>query len=156
MRYKTTLEVILDFLKTHKDVTCTPIDTDDQIEPCSLRIQCQSSSTLYFAIRPEDATYIALSSHHGKTMKLSAEAQEVAVAMSCEGTLNFELSNEEKARIWHHNTSELRELGTYDQLGYFGFRIQRGRYRSPNISTGEFDIKEGTEWTCDVDGTFQR
>ena len=153
MSYKT-LEVILDFLKTHKDVTCTLIDTDDQIDPCSLRIRCQGISTLYFAIRPEDATYISLSSRHGKTMKLSAEAQKVA--MSCEGTLDFELSNEEKAWIWHHNTSELGELGAYNQLVYFGFRIQRGRYRSPNISTGEFDIKEGTEWTCDVDGTFQR
>ena len=154
MRYKT-LEVILDFLMTYKDVTCTPIDTDDQIEPCSLRIRCQDRSTLYFAIQPEDIAYVSLSSQRGETMKLSAATEEVYVC--CEGTLDFNLSGEEKSWVWCHSSQELSTFGTYSQWSFFAFRIMRGEwYQREDLSRGVFDIERGIDSVADVGGTFPR
>ena len=88
MRYEP-LEVVLKFLKRHKDVTCAPIEEGDQTESYTLQIQCQDSSSLYFAIRPNEPTYHQLSENHGKTMKLSADANGEAIG--CEGIIDFRL-----------------------------------------------------------------
>jgi len=154
MRYKT-LEVILDFLKTHKDVTCTPIDADDQIDPCSLRIRCQGRSTLYFAIHPEDIAYVSLSSHHGETMKLSAVTEDVYVC--CEGTLDFNLSGEEMSWVGCHSSPELSTFGTSSQWSFFAFRIKGGEwFQREYISRGVFDLERGIDSVADVGGTFSR
>lgn len=149
------MEVILDFLKTHKDVTCTPIDADDQIDPCSLRIRCQGRSTLYFAIHPEDIAYVSLSSHHGETMKLSAVTEEVYVC--CEGTLDFNLSGEEMSWVGCHSSPELSTFGTSSQWSFFAFRIKGGEwFQREYISRGVFDLERGIDSVADVGGTFSR
>lgn len=154
MSYKT-LEVILDFLKTHKDVTCTPIGIDDQIDPCSLRIRCQDISTLYFAIHPEDIAYVSLSSHDGETMKLSAATEEVYVC--CEGTLDFNLSGGEKSWVGCHSSPELSPFGTSSQWSFFAFRIKRGEWcQRKGLSRGVFDPERGIDSVADVGGTFPR
>lgn len=153
MRYEP-LEVVLKFLKRHKDVTCAPIEEGDQTESYTLQIQCQDSSSLYFAIRPNEPTYHQLSENHGKTKKLSADANGEAIG--CEGIIDFRLGNGDKAWIWRDSDLKLSELGSYDQWDYFAFRIKRGWYRNDIMSRGEFDIEKGKCSVADIGGSFPK